>query len=288
MSSASPRTKTIEVSDSGEPEDVTQRKSLGRALSLTNWPNWLLALTSFILVFVVWRIAIAVLSIPAYVLPTPTDVGQEIFESRSLLFRHSLVTLNEVLVGFAASLMIGFPLAIAIAFSRILDRLIYPLLVAGQAVPKVAVAPIMVLWFGFGFKSNVAVAASIAVFPVVVNTALGFKSIDPDLIRLGRSMGATQVRLLRKIRIPNALPNIFVGLKLGITFAVIGAVVGEFIAGSAGLGYLIQLATGQLRTVLAFASIAVLSALGIALFYIVEAIERVSVRWHESQEFTGI
>lgn len=272
----------------GSPVDAVKRPATAGLTRPSGWPGWILVLLSFAFVVGLWWLVILLFSVPAYVLPSPLAVAEEIVASRGLLTRNLLVTLNEVLVGFGVAVLIGFPLAMAIAFSRVLDRLIYPMLVAGQAVPKVAVAPIMVLWFGFGFQSNVAVAASIAVFPVVVNTALGFKSIDPDLVRLGRSMGATQLRLLRKVRVPNALPNIFVGLKLGITFAVIGAVVGEFIAGSAGLGYLIQLATGQLRTVLAFASIVVLSFLGIALFYIVEGIERVSVKWHDSQSVTGI
>lgn len=246
--------------------------------------NWTLFVVSFLFVVVLWQAIIWLFSVPPYVLPSPPQIAVAIWETRGMLWQHSIVTLKEILVGFGIAVLLGFPVAMGIAFSKVIDRLVYPLLVAGQAVPKVAIAPIMVLWFGFGFRSNVAVAASIAIFPVVVNCALGLKNIDPDMVRLGRSMGASTLRLLLKVRIPNALPNVFAGLKLGITFAVVGAIVGQFIAGSEGLGYLIQLATGQLRTVLAFASIVVLSFLGILLFYAVELLERIFVRWHVSHE----
>jgi NitT/TauT family transport system permease protein len=257
-------------------------------LSFAVWPSWVLVVASFGSLLLLWQLAIMVFDIPDYVLPTPIAVAEGMVEFRELLLEHTLVTLSEVAAGFALAVVLGFPIAALIAFSRVFDRLVYPLLVAGQSVPKVAIAPIMVLWFGFGFKSNVAVSTSIAIFPIIVNTALGLKSIDPDMVRLGKSMGATGMRLMWKIRLPNALPNVFVGLKLGMTFAVIGAIVGEFISGGSGLGYLIQLATGQLRTVLAYSSIVTLSLLGIALYYVVEAIERVSIRWHPSQTITGI
>ena len=248
------------------------------------WPSWTLFCLSFTLLLLLWQAAITLFDIPEYTLPSPWAVAVGIEENFGLLVENSRVTILEILVGFALAVALGFPIAAALAFSRVLDRLLYPILVAGQNVPKVAIAPIMVLWFGFGFKSNVAVATSIAIFPVIINTALGLKSIDPDMVRLGRVMGASSVRLLWKIRVPNAMPFVFAGLKLAMTFAVIGAIVGEFISGSSGLGYLIQVATGQLRTVLAFSSITVLSLIGIALYFAVEAVERVTIRWHSSQD----
>lgn len=251
---------------------------------LAVWPSWLLFCISFALLVVLWQAVIVVFSVPEYTLPSPWAVAVGIVENFGLLVENSKVTLAEILVGFVLAVALGFPVAAALAFSRVLDRLLYPILVAGQNVPKVAIAPIMVLWFGFGFQSNVAIAASIAIFPIIINTALGLKSIEPDMIRLGRIMGGSPLRVMWKIRLPNAMPFVFAGLKLGMTFAVIGAIVGEFISGSSGLGYLIQVASGQLRTVLAFSSIVVLSVLGIALYYAVEAVERVSIRWHSSQD----
>jgi NitT/TauT family transport system permease protein len=249
---------------------------------------WILVPASFVFVAVLWEAVRLVFQVPEYVLPSVGAVGAGIIEHRVLLFEHVQITLKSVLTGFVLAVGLGFPIAMAIAFSRVIDRLLYPLLVAGQAIPKIALAPIIIMWFGFGFQAHVAIAVTIAIFPVVINSALGLKSIDPDLVRLARSIGASPLGMLWKIRLPNALPNVFAGLKLGMTFAVIGAVVGEFIAGGGGLGYLVQLGTGQLRTVLAFASIVVLSALGVALFYAVEAVERLTIGWHPtSTEIVG-
>jgi NitT/TauT family transport system permease protein len=272
---------TLQPVESERPHDLRSERRLIPPLAV--WPSWVLFCVSLGLLVVLWQGAIVAFSIPEYTLPSPWAVAGGIRDNWELLLENSRVTLVEILVGFGLAVALGFPTAAALAFSRVLDRLLYPILVAGQNVPKVAIAPIMVLWFGFGFKSNVAIAASIAIFPIIINTALGLKSIETDMVRLGRVMGGSPMRLMWKIRLPNAMPFVFAGLKLGMTFAVIGAIVGEFISGSSGLGYLIQVATGQLRTVLAFSSIVVLSAMGIALYYAVEAIERVSIRWHSSQ-----
>jgi NitT/TauT family transport system permease protein len=246
--------------------------------------GWAILAISVAITIGLWELARFLLGLPDYILPHPWTVAAQIAAKWGLLLRQSIETLKSVLAGFAIAAIVGSAVGMAIAFSRILDRLISPLLVAAQAVPKVAIAPILVLWFGFGFNSNVAVAASIAVFPVVVNTALGLRSIDPDFIRLGRSMGGGRTGLFLKVRLPAALPNIFVGLKLAMTFAVVGAVVGEFIAGSAGLGYLIQVSTGQLNTKLAFAAIVMLSLMAIGLYYIIELIERATLKWRPSHE----
>jgi NitT/TauT family transport system permease protein len=175
-------------------------------------------------------------------------------------------------------------MAVAITFVPVVQKLFYPILVATQAVPKVAVAPLFLVWFGFGETPKFAMAALIAVFPIIIDTAVGLRAIDPDMIRLAKSMRAGSLKTFWKVRLPIALPNIFAGLKMAMTFAVIGAVVGEFVAGTSGLGYLIQSATGNMQTTVAFASIVLLSLIGIALFYIVEAFERIFLPWHHSME----
>ena len=164
----------------------------------------------------------------------------------------------------------------------VVEKLTYPLLVATQAVPKVAVAPLFLVWFGFGEAPKIATAALIAIFPVIVDTAVGLRAIDPDMVRLAKSMRAGPLKTFWKVRLPIALPNIFAGLKMAMTFSVIGAVVGEFVAGTTGLGYLIQAATGTMQTTVAFASIVLLSIIGIVLFVIVEVFERIFVSWHHS------
>jgi len=174
--------------------------------------------------------------------------------------------------------LIGIPVAIAIAFSRVVERLVYPMLVVSQAIPKVAIAPILLIWFGFGTVTNVVLAVSLAVFPIIINFALGLGQIDNDYIRLGRVMGASRTRLFWRIRLPNALPSLLAGMKLAITFASIGIVVGEFFAGSEGLGYVAQAAAGVLNTSLTFAAIVVLSLITVVLFYAVALVEAIALR----------
>lgn len=243
-------------------------------LSSVGWP-----LLGFMLVFAIWELVVQFSRLPSFILPGPVAVLIEIFNQRALLWEHSLVTLTEILIGFFLSIVVGFPIAIAIAFSRTLERMLYPLLVVSQAVPKVAVAPLFLIWFGFGQTLNALLALLVAVFPVIINSALGLTEINPDLVRLGRVMGGNAWRVFWRVRFPTALPSIFAGLKLSITLATIGAVVGELVAGQSGLGYLAQFAAGQLQTTRTFACIAVLSFWGVVLFYGVVVIESLAIRW---------
>jgi NitT/TauT family transport system permease protein len=206
-------------------------------------------------------------------MPSPGEVAREMYRSRHLLWRGALTTFKEVLIGFAIACGVAFPIGIAIAFSRILARLIYPLIVASQSVPVVAIAPLFLVWFGFGILPKVLVAALIAFFPIVIATVAGLRVIDEFMLHMARASGAPRFRIFRKIRVPIALPNIFSGLKLAITFSVIGAVVGEFVAGTSGLGYIVQNAEGNQQTGLAFAAIVLLGAVSLCLFYLVEAVE---------------
>lgn len=244
--------------------------------------SWSLFVVSLILLVLTWYLLIWVFDLQPFVLPPPHVVLDSLVDHRSTLLDHAWFTLAEILTGFALAVAVGFPLGLVIAFSRIMDRLLYPPLIISQAVPKIALAPIFLAWFGFGFRTNVAIAFLLAVFPVIINTALGLKALDPDMVRLGRAMGSNAWRMFVKIRLPAAMPSVFAGLKIAITFAVIGAVVGEFVAGSAGLGYAIQVATGLFNMSLAFAAIVVISILGVALFFGVELLERVVLRSHPS------
>jgi NitT/TauT family transport system permease protein len=243
-----------------------------------------LGLVSIALITVFWQLAVTIFPIKSYILPSPVEVGSTIVEQFWFQWKHALVTLREVLVGFSLAVVIGVPLAIAITFVPLFEKLFYPVLVATQAVPKVAVAPLFLVWFGFGEAPKVAMAALIAIFPIIIDTAVGLRAIDPDMVRLARSMRAGSVKTFWKVRLPMALPNVFAGFKMAMTFAVIGAVVGEFVAGTEGLGYLIQAAIGSLQTKTAFASIVLLSLMGILLFVVVEAFERVFVSWHSSMD----
>ena len=244
----------------------------------------LLGCVSIVGVALLWQLIVTLFPIPRYLLPSPIEVGSVMVNLFELQASHALVTLREILLGFALAVLIGVPLAVAITFLPVFEKLFSPILVATQAIPKVAVAPLFLVWFGFGEAPKVAMATVIAVFPIIIDTAVGLRAIDPDMVRLAKSMRAGSLKTFWKVRLPIALPSIFAGLKMAMTFAVIGAVVGEFVAGQSGLGYLIQAATGSLQTTIAFASIVLLSLIGIVLFFIVETFERVFIPWHHSTD----
>jgi NitT/TauT family transport system permease protein len=231
---------------------------------------------------VVWQVATVVLAIPGYLLPAPSDILGEIVDRRATLLRHALVTFWEIVAGFGLSILIGAPVAVLIAYSRTFERTIYPLLVSSQTIPKVAIAPLFIVWFGFGFAPKVVVAFLIAVFPIVIDSVVGLKATPPEMLHLVRSMGASAWQSFWVIRVPNALPSFFGGLKVAITLAVVGAIVGEFVGADQGLGYLIQVSNGNLDTLLLFAAMAVLALLGIALFIAVDLAERLLLPWHIS------
>ena len=241
-------------------------------------PFWLI-----LMLLALWEIAVRVFKIPPYLVPPPLAVVQQLIAEWPMLLSQSLPTLYATLGGFAASALIGVPVAMWIAHSRTVESFVYPLLVFSQSVPKVAVAPLFVVWFGFGIVPKVIAAFLLGFFPVVVSTVQGFKSIEPDVIDLARSMGAGPLKIFMKFRLPQALPSIFSGLKVSITLAVVGAVVGEFVGSNSGIGFVMQRATGTFDLPLMFAALVVLSTMGVLLFLVVELVERWLMPWHASQ-----
>jgi NitT/TauT family transport system permease protein len=213
-------------------------------------------------------------------LPPPSAIAVSFVANASLLLFHGWITTAEILLGFALSIVVGIPLALAIFLWPTFSRSVLPLLVSSQAMPKVAVAPLFLVWFGFGLLPKVLIAFLIAFFPVVISTAVGLASIEPEKIYLARSMGFGATATFFKFRLPNALPAIFGGLKISITLAVVGAVVGEFVGGDAGLGYLLMVANGSMDTRLLFAGIVALTVLGVVLFLLVELAERLAIPRH--------
>ncbi|MDQ7828065.1 MAG: ABC transporter permease [Armatimonadota bacterium] len=254
-------------------------KSTGRLLQ-THGPSLGVLLAGVLL----WEAGVRALQVPAFVLPRPSAVAGMLVSRHDLFLRHALPTTQEILLGFLASTLVGIPVAIGIVYSRVFERVSYTVIVAFQTIPKTALAPLFVLWFGFGLLSKVAVAFLIAFFPIVVNTVIGMRSVEPETIYLAQSLGATPLQVFLKVRLPRALPSIFGGLKVAITLAVVGAIVGEYIAANEGLGYIQLQANSNLDTVMLFATIAVLSALGIVLFYAVGVLERLVVRWRPGEE----
>jgi NitT/TauT family transport system permease protein len=202
-------------------------------------PVWLV-----VMLIVLWDLLIRLFKIPPYLIPNPLSVGKQLVAEWPMLWREMLPTLYATLGGFALSALVGVPVAMWIAYSRVVESFVYPLLVFSQSIPKVAIAPLFVVWFGFGIVPKVIAAFLLGFFPVVVATVQGFKSVEPDVIDLARSMGANPLAIFLKFRLPHALPSIFSGLKVSVTLAVVGAVVGEFVGSNSGLGYVLQKANG--------------------------------------------
>jgi NitT/TauT family transport system permease protein len=234
------------------------------------------------LLIVLWQVVIWVFRIPPYLIPAPGKVVGQLVEQWPTLLRQAVPTTWATLGGFALSIAFGIPMALVIAYSRTVESYVYPLLVFSQSVPKIAIAPLFVVWFGFGLIPKVISAFMLGFFPVVVSTVMGFKSVDADMIDLARSMKASRLATFMRISLPQALPSIFAGLKVSVTLAVVGAVVGEFVGSNSGLGYLLQIANGTFDLPLMFAALTVLSAIGVLLFVAVDVVERWTIPWHVS------
>ncbi len=238
---------------------------------------------SFAIVFVLWALVVRIFQMPQYLLPGPVPVFASLAKNIAVLANQTLWTSATVLIGFVVAALFAIPLAMVIVVSPVLERLLYPPMVATQSIPKIALAPLFIVWFGFGVAPKVAVAFLIAFFPIVIDTIVGLRSIDPAMIQLARSMGAPPYRIFLKLRLPHALPAIFGGLKVASSLAVVGALTGEFVGSDKGLGYLLVQASGNLNTALLFATLVILSALAMAFFYLVEVLERIAIPWHASQ-----
>ncbi len=240
-----------------------------------------------VLLLVAWEVAVRLLRIPEYLVPAPSRVVAKVFQHLPLLARQGWVTTQEILLGYLVSIAVGIPLALAIFLWPAFSRSVYPLLVASQAVPKTAIAPLFIIWFGFGMVPKVLVAFLIAFFAIVINTVVGLQSVQPEKIYLARSMGLGSWPTFVKFRLPQALPAIFGGLKVAITLAVVGAVVGEFVGADSGLGYLLMQASGTLDSPLLFAGFVPLTIIGAGLFLLIELIERLAIPWHSSRRLTA-
>jgi NitT/TauT family transport system permease protein len=230
---------------------------------------------------VLWQLYVSALGVSRIVLPGPLDIARAAAANWPILMRETWPTFLESVLGFALAVAIGIPVAVCVASSRVLNLTLYPLLIATQSVPKVAVAPIILVWFGLGLQSKLVIAFLVAFFPIVVDTATGMRATPAGLIELARSLRATRLQIFRKVQFPAALPSIFAGAKVAVTLAVIGAVIGEFVGSLNGLGNLLLTANSQLDSPLAWAALVWLSVLGIGLFGAVVAVERLVMPWSE-------
>lgn len=234
---------------------------------------------AILLVFVAWELFVLLAGMPRFMLVGPIETFTYIINRPDIVLNHGLITASETLGGFAIGASLGLVVAILIVYSSFLKTTIYPLIIASQVVPKVAIAPFIVLWLGQGPFPKMVVASILAFFPVLVNTALGMESVQREMLDLAKSLKTGPVKIFTKIRVPNALPLIFAGLKVGAILAVIGAIVGEYIAGSVGLGYMIIIATDNRNLAFLFAGVLASIFLSMVLFAGISLLERRMIPW---------
>jgi len=232
---------------------------------------------------VVWQAATTVFAIPNWLLPSPARIVVAMWEWRDLLLRDTAVTVLETLIGFTLALAGGVPIAAALVSSSLLWRAFYPVLAGIQSVPKNAIAPLLILWFGTGQMSKVIIAFLISFFPIVINAVSGMLLVDADAMDMVKSLRASRWQVFWYFRLPNALPFIFAASKVSITLALVGAVIGEFVGADSGLGYIILVSSSQLHTDVAFVAIVLLAAIGMGLFSMVGAVERLATPWVHTQ-----
>lgn len=262
---------------------MPRARGIARAAKSAFSSNSLRPVLLLAVLVLLWSASIQVFRIPAYQIPAPGDVLITLVREWPELLSQTWPTFSATLYGFVLSALVGIPVAMLIAGSRIVESYVYPLLVFSQSVPKVAIAPLFVVWFGFGLLPKVLCAFLLGVFPVIVAAVQGFKSVDPEMLDLGRAMEASRLQSFRMISLPYAMPAIFAGLKVSVTLAVVGTVVGEFVGANSGLGYVLQRSIGNFELPTMFAALLLLALLGMVLFWLLEMLERFAVPWHASQ-----
>lgn len=240
------------------------------------------AAIALLVLIALWQIATIVFAVPTYLLPSPWLILKTIANDWRLLLNHGWVTVLEIVVGFVISVAVGVPIAVCVTYFKIFDRAIYPLIVGSQTIPKVAIAPILLAWFGFGMTPKIIIVVMVAFFPIVINTVVGLRSAPVAILHLARSMGANGWQIFWRFRLPQALPSIFAGMKMATILSVIGATVAEFVGAERGTGYLIMVSGSNFNMARQFAAIVLLSLVGVIFFWLVERTERLCLPWHVS------
>ena len=242
----------------------------------------LIPLLGILAFLVVWEVGVRVFKAPAYLIPPPTRIAEVFVAEFQKILYHGWFTAYEMVLGFALAVVVAIPLAIGITASQRFDRFVTPQMLFFQVVPKVAIAPLFLVWFGVGTTPKVLVAFLIAFFPIVIDAAVGLRSMSSEMRDLARSMGASKWQVFARFQLPTSLPYLFSGLKVAATLAVAGAVVGEFVGADKGLGYLLLVTNSNMETALMFATIVALTFIGLVFFYVVEFVESILIPWHVS------
>ncbi|MGA9872797.1 MAG: ABC transporter permease [Rhodococcus sp. (in: high G+C Gram-positive bacteria)] len=239
-----------------------------------------------VLVTAWWAVTASELVAP-YILPSPGDTWSTLVDNASYLAGHTWVTTYETIAGFVIAALVGEAVALLMIYSSSIEKTMYPLILFAQVIPKIAIAPLFVVWLGFGPSPKILVAVLMAFFPIVIAGMAGLRSVDPEILELTSTMGASKWKTFVKVRFPASLPQLMSGLKIAATLAVTGAVVGEFVGANEGLGYVILQANGNIDTAMLFAALIIMSLLGIILFMIIEIAEKFLIPWHASRRSTA-
>lgn len=240
------------------------------------------SLALLVIALAIWQFVVGARRVPAWLLPSPARIVATLVHDRGLFLHNAGTTLLESVAGFALALLVAAALAPAIRFSRTLERALWPVLVASQTIPVPALAPLLVLWLGYGVAPKIVVVALICFFPLVINAVDGLRGADPQLLDAMRTLGASRGRLFLLVELPGAMPAVFTGIKTAATYAVIGAVLGEWLGGSSGLGVVMIQAKAQLLTARVFAAIVWLSLIGVAMFAVAALAERWALPWYHT------
>ncbi|MEX1158216.1 MAG: ABC transporter permease [Thermomicrobiales bacterium] len=275
------RRRALPEAKRSRPAAPRRRPEMGVVL------GWLVPLLALALGLLAWEVIVQLRDTPSWFIPKPSEVGRELVTSRALIWGHTWTTLQEMLLGLALAFLLGVLLAVAIASSRLVERSVYPGLVASQAVPIIALAPILLIWFGYGMTPKVIVVVLTCFFPIVVSMVDGLRAADTDALALLRSMGASRWQIMRIVRVPTALPSLVSGTRIAAAWSVIGALVGEWVGASSGLGYLMTRSASQFQTPRLYAAVFVAAALGVTLFALVALAERVALPWRRAERRGG-
>ena len=260
---------------------TASRSSVQRLLWKTR--SWRDGAIGFVVLFAGWELVARLAKIPRYILPPPSSIWADFMARYPRMLDAAVTTGGEVVAGYLISVLVSVPLAVLITYSRPIERMVLPVIVALQIIPKIAIAPLFIIWFGFGLAPKLLLVFLLCFFPIVVSATSGLRSVPSDVLDLARSTGTTEFLIFRKIRFPHALPSLFTGLKVAATLATTAAIVAEFVASDRGLGYMLLEFNGNLETGLVFATVIILSFIGVTLYFTVEFIERRAVSWHVSQ-----
>jgi NitT/TauT family transport system permease protein len=239
---------------------------------------WLVPALSVFACLAAWEAAVRYFDVPIYLVPAPSLIVSQLLASYPEFLKATFASSIAIIIGFGLAVVVGIPAATMMVYSRWFRRSVYPILLTAQVLPKVALAPLFIVWFGFGLLPKVLMTFLISFFPIVIDSLIGLNSVRPESLMLIRSMGGTRWQAFWKVRLPTALPSIFGGFRVAITFAVVGTIVAEFVGSDSGLGYLLVVARGNLDTVTVFAAILWLIAVGFLFYFAVEIAERICIR----------